>query len=60
MQLSLNFLPIPQPANPLIRLLPAQHAELVEVLARIIGKAAGKPPVNEPAAAPSASKGAQS
>jgi len=55
-QLSLNFLPTPQPASPFTRLHPEQRAELVEVLARIITKAAGKPPANEPAAAPSPSK----
>jgi len=43
-QLSLNFLPTPQPASPLTRLSQEQRAELVEVLARIITKAAGKSP----------------
>jgi hypothetical protein len=56
MQLSLNFLPISQPVSPLTRLHPEQRAELVEVLARIITKAAGKLPANEPAAAPPVSK----
>ena len=56
MQLSLNFLPTPQSASPLTRLHPERRAELIEVLARIITKAAVKPPTNEPAAAPSASK----
>ncbi len=56
MQLSLNFLPTPQPASPLTRLSPEQRAELVEVLARIITRAAGKSPTNEAAAASPASK----
>jgi hypothetical protein len=54
-QLSLNFLPTAQPASPLTRLHPEQRAELVEVLARIITKAAGESPASEPVA-PSASK----
>jgi hypothetical protein len=41
-QLSLNFLPTPQPGNPLSRLSPEQRAELVEALARIIAKTADK------------------
>ena len=42
MQLSLNFLTSPQPATPLDRLEPEQRAELIQVLARIITKAASR------------------
>ena len=55
MQLTLNFLPTPQPVSPLTRLTPEQRTELVDVLARIITKAAGKSPTNEPATASPAS-----
>jgi hypothetical protein len=41
-QLSLNFLTPPQPAAPLERLEPGQRAELVQALARIITKTAGR------------------
>ena len=51
MQLSLNFLTPPRPATPLERLEPGQRAELVQALARIITKAAGRaePPMIEEA-----------
>ena len=42
MQLSLNFLTPPRPATPFARLEPGKRAELVQALARIISKAAGR------------------
>jgi hypothetical protein len=48
-QLSLNFLPTPQPASPLLRLSPEQRADLVDVLARIITKAADTSTLPQPA-----------
>lgn len=56
MQLSLNFLPTPQPANPLSRLSQEQRAALVEVLARLLTKVAGKSATHQSAPPLSATK----
>jgi hypothetical protein len=55
-QLSLNFLPSPQPENPVSRLSPEQRAELVEGLARIIAKTIDKSAKPELTTAASANK----
>jgi hypothetical protein len=55
-QLSLNFLPTPQPENPLSRLSPEQRAELFEGLARIIAKTVDKSAKPELTTTPSANK----
>lgn len=56
MQLSLNFLPSPQPENPLSRLSPDQRAKLLKELARIIAKTIDKSATPELTTAPSANE----
>jgi hypothetical protein len=60
MQLSLNFLPSPQPTAPLDRLEPEQRTELIRALARIITKAASRAeePMNTSAMTTTTTEGA--
>ncbi|MBF0333494.1 MAG: hypothetical protein HQL40_07575 [Alphaproteobacteria bacterium] len=48
MQLSLDFLPIPQAESPYRRLSPDQQTALLDILARIIAKAASQPTAETP------------